>query len=584
VAFGVLFVGLAVDFSIQFSIRYRDQRHRLGTLDAGLAAAARTIGPSLALAAASTAIGFLSFVPTPYVGVRELGWIAGAGMVIAIALNFLLLPPLLTLLRPRAEREAIGFARAAPIDRFLKKRRRWVVAAAGVLALACLALLPRVIFDVDPLDLKNPNSEAMQTIRDLIADPQTTPYTAEVLAPSLDAAKALADKLGDLPEVDQVITAASFIPTEQDKKLAILSDLTLLLGPTLAPVSQQPAPNDAQILASINACRDALAKFVAAHPDDKPTAHLAAALGKAVDAGPPIIRKLDAAILTGLLHRLHVLGQLMLTKPIGLADLPTDLRDSWIAADGAARIEIFPKGDATDPAVLRKFVTAVRTVAPQATGTSVTIQESGRLISSAFIEAGLIAVAAIIVLLTIVLRNMREVALVIAPLLLAALLTLGITVVAGIKLNYANIIALPLLLGIGVAFDIYFVMNWRAGLSDHLQSSTARGVVFSALTTMCAFGSLMFSPDPGSADMGQLLTLSLAMTVFCTLFILPALLGPALRPAGATASGRGSARAKSPAPRSAAARPGSPAPPVPRRGGTPAPKKPRRKRGGRKSR
>src|SRR5262249_51004448 len=139
VAFGVLFIGLAVDFSIQFSVRYRDQRHRLGPLDAALAGAARTIGPSLALAAAATAMGFLSFVPTPYVGVRELGWIAGAGMVIAIALNFLFLPALLTLLRPRAEPEPVGFVRAAPLDRFLARRRFWVIGAAGMLAVACLA-------------------------------------------------------------------------------------------------------------------------------------------------------------------------------------------------------------------------------------------------------------------------------------------------------------------------------------------------------------------------------------------------------------------------------------------------------------
>jgi uncharacterized protein len=582
VAFGVLFVGLAVDFSIQFSIRYRDQRHRLGTLDAALAAAARTIGPSLALAAASTSIGFLSFVPTDYVGVRELGWIAGAGMVIAIALNFLLLPALLALLRPRAEPEPVGFARAAPADRFLKERRRWVIAAAGILALVCLALLPRVAFDFDPLDLKNPGSEAMRTVRDLIADPQTTPYTAEILAPSLDAAKALADKIGDLPEVDQVITAASFIPTEQDQKLAILSDLTLLLGPTLSPVTKQPPPTDAQIMTSLAASRDALAKFVAAHPDDKPTAQLAAALGKALAAGPQIIGKLDRAILSGLLHRLYLLGRLMQAKSISLVDLPPELRDSWIAPDGAARVEVFPKGDASDPAVLRKFVAAVHAVAPQATGTPVTIQESGRLISSAFIEAGAIAVAAIVVLLAIVLRSVREVALIIAPLLLAALLTLGLMVVTGMKLNYANIIALPLLLGIGVAFDIYFVMNWRAGLSDHLQSSTARGVVFSALTTMCAFGSLWLAPDVGTSEMGKLLTISLAMTVLCTLFVLPALLGPA--PAPVTATGRGSARVKPPAPRSAGARQSPPAPRAPRRGGNPVQRKPRRKRGGNKSR
>jgi hypothetical protein len=174
------------------------------------------------------------------------------------------------------------------------------------------------------------------------------------------------------------------------------------------------------------------------------------------------------------------------------------------------------------------------------------------------------------------------VALVIAPLLLAALLTLGLMVVTGMKLNYANIIALPLLLGIGVAFDIYFVMNWRTGLTDHLQSSTARGVVFSALTTMCAFGSLWLAPDIGTSEMGKLLTISLAMTVFCTLFVLPALLGPA--PAPVTATGRGSARAKSPASRSATARRGSPAPQAPRRGGSPGQRKPRRRRGGNKSR
>jgi hypothetical protein len=580
VAFGVLFVGLAVDFSIQFSVRYRDQRHRLGALDAALGAAARTIGPSLALAATATAMGFLSFVPTNYVGVRELGWIAGAGMVIAIALNFLLLPALLTLLRPRPEPEAVGFARAAPIDRFVKTRRSWIIAAAGVLALGCVVLVRHVTFDFDPLDLKDPNSEAMQTVLDLIKDPDTTIYTAEVLSPSLDAAKALADRLGDLPEVAQVVTAASFIPTEQEKKLAILSDLTLLLGPTLQPVAKQAPPTDAQVMASIAACRDALAKFVAAHPDAKPTAHLAEALGTALSRGAQIVPDLDKALLSGLLHRLDLLGQLMQAKPIGLTDLPSELRDSWIAADGEARVEVFPKGDARDPAVLKQFVDAVHRIAPQATGTPVTIQESGHLISSAFIEAGVIAVALIVALLVVVLRSARDVALVIAPLLLAALMTLGLTVIVGIKLNYANIIALPLLLGIGVAFDIYFVMNWRAGLSDHLQSSTARGVVFSALTTMCAFGSLALSPDLGSAEMGKLLTISLAMTVLCTLFILPALLGPAR----VTVPGRDSSPAAAQARKSAGARAGSATPRAPRRGGSPGRKKRARPRGGHKSR
>jgi len=236
---------------------------------------------------------------------------------------------------------------------------------------------------------------------------------------------------------------------------------------------------------------------------------------------------LDPALLAGLLKQLDSLRQMTQAKPVTLADLPPELRDGWITPDGRARIEVFPKGDARDPAVLERFVAAVHSVAPDATGTPVTIQEAGKLISSAFVQAGIIGVAAITALLAIVLRRPREVALVVAPLLLAALLTLAVTVVIGMPLNYANIIALPLLLGIGVAFDIYFVMNWRAGQIYHLQSSTARAVLFSALTTLSAFGSLGLSNDPGTAEMGILLTISLVCTLFCTFIVLPALLGPA---------------------------------------------------------
>jgi hopanoid biosynthesis associated RND transporter like protein HpnN len=527
VAFGVLFIGLAVDFSIQFSVRYRDQRHRLGTLPTALQSAAETIGPALVLAAGATAIGFLSFVPTQYTGIRELGWIAGFGMIIAIALNFVLLPALLALLRPRGEPEPIGVRRAAPLDRFLLERRPWVIGAAALLAAACLALMPLVSFDFDPLNLKNPNSESVATAHELMADPMTSPYTAEILATSSSDAEAVAEALSQLPEVAQAVTAASFIPGDQDKKLAIIDDLALLLGPTLVPAATLPPPSDADAVAAMAACRDKLRSLAPSGGADSPSARLARALDAAVARGPAVVPALREVLLTGLEQRIGSLGELLQAKKIALASLPPELRDSWISADGRARIEVFPEGDARDAAVLDRFVAAVRTVAPNATGTPVTIQEAGRLISSAFVEAGVIALGAITLLLILALRRPRDVVLVIAPLILAAMLTLAVTVVTGMKLNYANIIALPLLLGIGVAFDIYFVMNWRAGVTHHLQSSTARAVVFSALTTMSAFGSLALSSDPGTAQMGELLAISLAATLFCTLFILPALLGPA---------------------------------------------------------
>jgi hopanoid biosynthesis associated RND transporter like protein HpnN len=530
VAFGVLFIGLAVDFGIQFGVRYRDQRHRAGTLPAALDGTARSIGPALLLAAGATAIGFLSFVPTAYTGIRELGWIAGVGMLIAIALNLIMLPSALAIVRPRGEPEPIGFRWAAPLDRALLARRRWVIAGAAVLAVLGIAVLPLVRFDFDPLNLKNPHSESVATVRDLMKDPMSTPYTAEVLTASLTAAQQLAARLEKLPEVAHAITIASYVPDDQDKKLSIIGDLALLLGPTLSPPVSLPPPSDGEVISAMIKARTALRPVAARAGEGSPAARLARGLDAAVARGAAAVPALNRSLLTGLRLQLASLTELMQAQKVTLASLPAELRAGWINPQGQARVEVFPKGKSSDPAILARFVTAVRTVAPHATGSPVTIQEAGHLISSSFVQAGIIAVVAITILLIVVLRRLRDVAVVIAPLLLAGILTLAVTVAIGMPLNYANIIALPLLLGIGVAFDIYFVMNWRAGQDRHLQSSTARAVVFSALTTMSAFGSLVVSQDPGTAQMGELLVISLACTLFCTLVVLPALLGPARAP------------------------------------------------------
>ncbi len=353
-----------------------------------------SIGPALTLAAGATAIGFLSFVPTRYTGIRELGWIAGVGMVIAITLNFLLLPAMLRLLRPRGEPEPIGFRRAAGFDHFLLRRRGWIIGAALLLALGSLALLPRLSFDFDPIDLKNPNSESVATARDLMQDPMTSPYTAEVLAPSLAEAEPLADRLAALPEVAQAVTAASFIPVDQEKKLAIIQDLALLLGPTLTPTDILPQPSDPEVLKAIADCRNALQPVAAAAGPQSPAAQLAQALDAVLGRGAAILPALRETLLPGLEQRLAKLAVLLQATPVILAGQPPELRQSWIAPDGQARVEVFPRGDARDHDNLERFVAAVRSVAPDATGTPVTIQEAGRLISSAFLQAGIIAVTA----------------------------------------------------------------------------------------------------------------------------------------------------------------------------------------------
>ncbi len=523
IAFGVLFIGLAVDFSIQFSIRYRDERHRVGELSQAIERAGNGISAPLALAATTTAVGFFSFVPTAYSGVSELGLIAGTSMMIALFLNFTLLPATLRLLHPPGESEPVGYHWARGIDEFLVRRRRSVTAASAVVAAICVVLLPHWRFDFNPLNLKDPKTESVATLFDLMSDPSTTPYTIDVLAPSLAAADALARRIETLPEVAQVVTVSSYIPEDQNEKQAILSDAELLLGPTLSPPQTATPPDDAANLAAIATCARNLAEVSGS--TDAAAARLARALDAAVQRGATILPDLRESILSGLAGRLHDLRLTLSPQQVTMQTLPNDLRRAWVTEDGRARLEVFPKGDPRDNTVLERFVAAVRTVAPEATGAPVTIQESGSTVVGAFTRAGCIAVIAITLLLLVVLRHLWDVLLVLVPLLFAGLLTAATSVMLDLPLNYANIITLPLLLGIGVAFDIYFVMRWRAGLDAPLQSSTARAVLFSALTTMTAFGSLALSSHPGTAEMGRLLTISLAYVLLCTLVLLPALQG-----------------------------------------------------------
>ena len=217
----------------------------------------------------------------------------------------------------------------------------------------------------------------------------------------------------------------------------------------------------------------------------------------------------------------------MQAQPVTLSTLPADIKRDWIAPDGRQKVTAYPEGDGRSNEVLREFVEAVRTVAPSPVSTPVSIQKAGDTVVDAFMMAGTIAFVLISVLLRLALGRWLDVALVLAPLGLAALLTVITSVIGGLPINFANIITLPLLLGIGVAFDIYFVVNWRGGITGPLQSSTARAILFSALTTVCAFGSLALSSHPGTADMGILLTISLFYALLCTLFVLPAMLAAA---------------------------------------------------------
>jgi uncharacterized protein len=209
-----------------------------------------------------------------------------------------------------------------------------------------------------------------------------------------------------------------------------------------------------------------------------------------------------------------------------------------VTPDGQARIEVLPEGDPDNTEVLRSFVNAVFAVEPNATGPAVRLFEAGETVVRAFAEAGIFALVAIAVLLLIALRRIVDVVLTLVPLLIAGIVTLELCVVLDLPLNFANIIALPLLLGVGVAFEIYYIMAWRAGKTGLLQSSLTRAVVFSALTTATAFGGLWLSSHPGTASMGKLMALSLVCTMAAAVLFQPVLMGPPRKKSGVSRDAR----------------------------------------------
>jgi len=522
VAFAVLFVGIAVDFAIQFSVRFREARHGAALVEA-VGLTARRAGGQVLVAALGAAAGFLAFTPTSFSGVAELGLIAGVGMLVAFACTLTVLPALLAALRAPGGADA-GFGWARGLDRGLARARWPVLAVFGALAVAGVLAVPRIGFDSDPLHTKDPNTEAMRTLAALAADPVTSPYSVDVLAPSLAAAAAIAQRAEKLPTVHEALTLESLVPTDQGPKLALIADAASVLAPTLsAPASAAPI-TAADVRLAAKTAADSLAAVAPKLAKGDPLALLAGDLERMRAAPDAVLLAANAALTRFLPEQLTRLRVALTAKAVSVADVPGELARDWILPDGRARVQITPDKAGRGSAGLPRFVAEVTGAIPEAGGSAVAIVASARTILEAFRAAAIGAIVAITVILAVGLRRVVDVAMVLGCLVLSGLLTALAAAVLPLPLNFANIIALPLLLGVGVSFNIYFVMNWRSGLRGPLVSPTARGVAFSALTTATAFGSLALSQHPGTASLGELLLLSLGCTLVVSLVFLPALL------------------------------------------------------------
>jgi hypothetical protein len=525
--FAVLFVGLGVDFGIQFSVRYRAERHDVDDLRVALVHAGQRAGAPLTLAALATAAGFLSFLPTVYKGVSELGLIAGVGMLIAFVTSVTLLPAMLSRFNPPSEPHQLGYHALAPVDSFLERHRMPILIATAIIVVAGLPLLHWLRFDFNPMNLRSSKVESVATYLDLKSNPNSGANDIQLLAASPAAAEQAAAKLRALPEVARVTTLASFIPDQQPEKLKLIAAAAKTLDPVLNPPTTAAPPTDAQNVSIINSTVNALKTLAgdAKGPGADAAHRLAAAMTALAKADPSVRQRAEVAFVQPLHTALDELRGLFKAQAVTAESLPPELVHQWMTTGGQTRVDIAPKGDTNSNAVLERFADTVQAAEPNASEGPISILDARHTVLVAFGEAGACALISITIILWITLRRFGDVLLTLVPLLLAVVVTLELCVIVDLPLNFANIIALPLLLGVGVAFKIYYIMAWREGQTNLLQSVLTRAVTFSALTTATAFGSLWFSSHPGTSSMGKLLAISLMTTMAAAALFQPILMG-----------------------------------------------------------
>jgi uncharacterized protein len=536
IAFAVLYIGIGVDYAIQLCLRYRELLQMQLSRQQALIEAVRKVGPSIALCAITTAAGFFAFIPTAYTGVSELGIIAGVGIFISLLITLTALPALLTLfpLKPSPP----GTSDSLFPDwayRFPMRHATLLRWTAATLTLAGLALLTQARFDINPINLRDPDTESVATFKELLTSKDASPMTLTVLANNKHQALDMAQKLTRLNSVENAITIYDYIPADQDAKLAIIEDLALVMGLQLTAFPAPQQVNVEDTMAELEQFRQAIDRHLANEPGSELSANLSRLREDLVslltvlrsEAGPEKkarLEQLQFSLLDTLPDTMNTLLEGLDAGPVTLETLPPDLTERWLSDDGVYRIMITPRKDLNDENNLREFVNEVRQLAPDATDLPVIYLESGNAIVQAFQQALIGALAAIVLVLLLTQRNIKNTLLILLPLLMTAILTGASTVIMDNPFNFANIIIIPLLFGLGVDGGIYIMYRLRnpAEEASVLRTSTARGVVFSGLTTLCSLVSMAFTPHLGLASMGQLLAIGLILTIVCTLIILPA--------------------------------------------------------------
>jgi hopanoid biosynthesis associated RND transporter like protein HpnN len=543
-AFAVLYIALGVDFGIHFVLGYLEQRRSDGARLPALHTAGRNVGASLLLCALTTAAGFYSFIPTDYSGVADMGIISGTGVLLGLMATLTFYPALIALglgeSRLPAHLSRRRFEIALPT--LPTRRPRAVCVVAAIVTLACCTALFRVRFDTNTLAVRDPRVESVQALKVLLSDHERSVWTIDVLTRDLAEARALEPRLEALEGVDHVNTVDSFLPEDQALRLAIFQQMRSDLTTPVELSDDESGEGHDRVTAlemtieGYGVALDIDADLRGGLDDDALLVSAAERLREALlelherlhdEVNSPDVDALEEDVFGELGTLIEDVLETLPVRTVTLDDLPGDLKRRYLAPDGRARVEVFASTNLSEPGALERFSDLIHSVRPDAGGPAAGTVALARAVVASLRQALATAVVVITLLLLVLWRSLKYTAITLTPLFVGSVATAAVSVFADIPFNFANIIVLPLILGIGVDSGIHLVHRHRMGLAngqDLLATSTASAVLYSALTTVSGFATLALSNHLGIASLGQMLVVGVLLMLLANIIVLPAVL------------------------------------------------------------
>ncbi len=526
VSFAVILIGLGIDFSIHYCARYLQLRSAGQNRDRAVLGTAMGVGPGIVTGVLTTAVAFYMASLTEFTGVAELGVIAGGGIVVCGIAALVGLPMLIRLADRRGSIEHIQpLAVAGWLDPLMRRPRLALVASLSITA-ACGVGMSQLWYDHNLLNLQPEDLESVVWEHRLLNETNQSCWYALSVADTPEELLARERLFQQLDCVERTEQVASLLVSEGPGKQEMIGRIAESLGPlpSRPPLVPLPAPGQLdRVLAE-------LADLLDAHAQSASLGQRVEALRQRLAQLPPnayyaTCGQFQQQLVADLWYRLTALQQVSDPEPPTAHELPPELARRFVGREGKLLLKIYAKGSVWDMEALEQFVIAVRSVDPQATGKPLQTFEASRQMERCYRQAAYYALAAIFVLLLIDFGSIRDTLLAMLPLAAAMVQLFGLLGAFGIPLNPANIVVLPLILGIGVDDGVHVVHDFRRqGGRYRISNSTAGSILLTSLTTMVGFGSLMIADHRGIESLGKVMVLGSLTCWFSSIIILPCIL------------------------------------------------------------